>query len=378
MTLTSRDRLNPDGLPIADAPVLEKGRVLLLDEDPCLHEVIHDFLAGHGYTVVAVRNCDDGVQEVLAGDFAVILCDLVAPGETFYRTVERIRPWFCPRFIFMADSRADVKMIDFVRSVGSFSLKKPFPMNDLLGLLVIAEVRGKHRSVFESGPDAQAEPPAGQKIPERATPRNPEVCLAPAPPSPAQSRAFAFAALFIFAIVSLALGREFVSAQRDVAAATAEQTEREAEWQQIEPQLDEALARRPQLAEAARFLEKLKTNRIAPRWTPALRGIAGTAGGVIELLEIHARENPKLPGMCEVHIHGWAGGSQPRQDADRFRQAFEETLQRDGRGRSASSRFDRLEDAPATPGAEQRIEFVIVAAVGAVNPPNAGGEGSSQ
>jgi len=69
--------------------------VLLLDDDTALRDVITDFLTDSGYTVVAVSNGAEGIREMVARDFSVILCDLMMPtlpGDMFYRAAERIRP----------------------------------------------------------------------------------------------------------------------------------------------------------------------------------------------------------------------------------------------------------------------------------------------
>jgi CheY-like chemotaxis protein len=384
MTLSTTERLSPDEPAVAGAFAPEKGRVLLLDDDTDLHEVTRDFLAEQGYAVVGVRNCEEGIQEVLGGDFAVVLCDLLSAGETFYRTVERIRPWFCSRFIFLADSRADVKMIDFVRSIGGFLLKKPFQMKDLLGLLIIAEVRGKHRSVFDTSPDAPLED-ADTDLPDEARKPRPagpaQIFPDPLANSPSvvpPSRAFALVAQSLPVILALALGCEFYDARRDAATESADQLKREAEWQEIVPQLDKALANRPQINRALGQTTRLTADRDRARWTAALRTVAVAADAVIELREVHAHENSKIPGACELRIHGWAAGSQPRREADRFRQALEESLRRDGPGRALVTRFDRLEDSAAAPGAGSRIAFVIVAVVGAANSSAVAGEGSSK
>src|SRR5258708_6311505 len=78
-------------------------KVLLLEDDPAFKEIMTDFLKESGFEVVAVANGVEGVHQVLASDFEVLLCDMMMPtlpGDMFFRAVERMRPPLSHRFIF--------------------------------------------------------------------------------------------------------------------------------------------------------------------------------------------------------------------------------------------------------------------------------------
>src|SRR5204863_3983154 len=88
-----------------------KLRILLLEDDASFKEIMQCFLCENGFDVVAVQNGVEGVHEVLASDFEVILCDMLMPtlpGDMFYRAVERMRPHLCDRFIFMTGYRGSM------------------------------------------------------------------------------------------------------------------------------------------------------------------------------------------------------------------------------------------------------------------------------
>ncbi len=121
-----------------------KGSVLLLEDDPQFKEVMHDFLSSHGYRVACVQNGVEGVHEVLANDFEVILCDMMMPtlpGDMFFRAVERMRPHLCNRFIFMTGHRGNPKVNDFIRTVNGTMLSKPFHVDDLLEMIAFVQIR---------------------------------------------------------------------------------------------------------------------------------------------------------------------------------------------------------------------------------------------
>src|SRR6185295_5824358 len=127
---------------VAPTPVAEAGpqRVLLVDDDTSFNVIIRDFLAESGFSVVAVPSGGAGVREVLAGDFALVLCDVMMPGlpgDMFYRAVERIRPDLCQRFVFMSGFRGDEKTCAFIKDVNGYLLRKPFHLQDLLDAITV-------------------------------------------------------------------------------------------------------------------------------------------------------------------------------------------------------------------------------------------------
>ena len=119
-------------------------KVLLVDDDETFQEIMKDFLIESGYNVVAVQNGVEGVHEVLASDFEIILCDMMMPtlpGDMFFRAVERMRPHLCQRFVFMTGHRGNQKVNDFIAQVKGTILNKPFKVDDLLEMIAFVQVR---------------------------------------------------------------------------------------------------------------------------------------------------------------------------------------------------------------------------------------------
>ena len=141
----SSSPLAGNGLRVAAAPAgAAKRKALLLEDDPAFNEIMHTFLSENSFDVVSVTNGVEGVHEVLASDFEVILCDIqmpTLPGDMFYRAVERMRPQLCDRFIFMTGYRGNTKVNEFVSAVRATVLMKPFHMDDLLELTAFIELR---------------------------------------------------------------------------------------------------------------------------------------------------------------------------------------------------------------------------------------------
>lgn len=109
-------------------------KILILDDDPTLSDVLRDFLEHQNFQVAAVNSGVEGVKLVMGESFDLILCDMVMPnmrGDMFYKAVERIKPQLCKRFIFMTGHQSDKGVNDFVRSIKGLVLWKPFEMHQL-------------------------------------------------------------------------------------------------------------------------------------------------------------------------------------------------------------------------------------------------------
>jgi CheY-like chemotaxis protein len=110
-------------------------KVLVLDDDESLTDLLKEHFSSLGHLVVVVKTGVEGVKHIMATDFDVILCDMVMPampGDMFYRAVERVRPKLCKRFLFMTGHRGDPKIEAFIRSVKGLMLWKPFEMSQLM------------------------------------------------------------------------------------------------------------------------------------------------------------------------------------------------------------------------------------------------------
>lgn len=128
--------------PILGAP--PKKKVLLLEDDCAFKDVMSVLLQESGLEVIAVQNGVEGVHEVLASDFEVIICDMMMPalpGDMFYRAVERMRPHLCDRFVFMTGHRHNEKLNEFLDAVEGIVLHKPFHVDDLLELIAFIQIR---------------------------------------------------------------------------------------------------------------------------------------------------------------------------------------------------------------------------------------------
>src|SRR5688500_5619919 len=98
----------------------EPKHILLLDDDADLIWTLKEVFESHNYQVTAVQNGVDGVKQVMAHDFDVILCDMLMPnlpGDMFYLAVERTKPHLCKRFVFISGHKGEPRIDAFIRKV---------------------------------------------------------------------------------------------------------------------------------------------------------------------------------------------------------------------------------------------------------------------
>lgn len=118
-----------------DGEILTRKAILILEDDVDFAVQLQEALEIQGYAVTVVANGAEGLKKILAGEYDVILCDMVMenfPGDMFYAAVERVRPLLCKRFIFMTGHQGDKKIEEFIRRIRGLMLWKPFQMQVLL------------------------------------------------------------------------------------------------------------------------------------------------------------------------------------------------------------------------------------------------------
>jgi CheY-like chemotaxis protein len=121
---------------LAKVPNVAAGRaVLLLEDDTTVAELLRSVLEMKGYSVRHVLNGVEGLKNIRAESYDLVLCDIsmpTFPGDMFYRAVKCICPELCPKFIFMTGHTGDTRITEFVRDVQAPLILKPFSIQELL------------------------------------------------------------------------------------------------------------------------------------------------------------------------------------------------------------------------------------------------------
>ncbi|MCE9609488.1 MAG: response regulator [Chthoniobacter sp.] len=380
---------------------VRKRRVLLLDDDPAFNEAVREFLVESDYSVVAVANGAEGVREVLAGDFSLVLCDMMMPtlpGDLFFRAVERISPGLCDRFVFMTGYREDVRANEFITKIDGHVLRKPFHLTDLLVADAVAEVRSSFKSVVGSGgrdPAVEGDRwraargrtgahllVRGPYFPEVAKPRvraeadaAPRVqpVVMPDPRRQPRQRALVVGAIVAGVALIVLAGLRGVGHYRAVrdgaAAAVAEQRAREEEWKATAVQLDQANSARSRFASLPQRLKRLAEERATGGWAETLRVVAGASGPEIDWRSVTARGVGREPRACEIHLVGVATGSAPRVMVNDFYKTLGRELEKRFSGMTVIV-LEKVDDEPDLPAASglHRARFALAVKIGSKPP----------
>jgi two-component system NtrC family sensor kinase len=120
------------------SPPLEPMRLLVVDDEMILVELLVEFLKGAGHRVDSAGDGRKGLELAGRRDYDVILSDLKMPGldgQGFYERLVKDKPEMARRFIFTTGDLANPKVQTFFQRTGCLYLSKPFKLEAVLKLL---------------------------------------------------------------------------------------------------------------------------------------------------------------------------------------------------------------------------------------------------
>ncbi|MBL8941483.1 MAG: response regulator [Archangium sp.] len=114
-----------------------RGRVLVVDDDVLVRSALSRLLRSQ-HDIICATSPHDALEQILAAEWDVILCDMVMPqisGAELFMRVETQAPEKASRFVFMTARPYPTFIQEFYRRPGLRTLDKPFRRTDVLGLL---------------------------------------------------------------------------------------------------------------------------------------------------------------------------------------------------------------------------------------------------
>ncbi len=111
-------------------------RVLVVDDDPAIIEIISEVLSDEGYKVTSVRNGQEALEMSLINDYDLIILDINMPKMDGIETVKTIREQDPFTFILIISGEAENNDIRMALESGADKfLPKPFKPNELVGII---------------------------------------------------------------------------------------------------------------------------------------------------------------------------------------------------------------------------------------------------
>jgi CheY-like chemotaxis protein len=114
-------------------------RILLVDDDDTLRDVMREGLKLAGYTVLEAANGTQAVRIASAQPFDLLLTDIIMPDKEGFETIAEIRDKFPDKPIVAMSGGGHVGAGDYLeiaQKLGAkVTLEKPFPIRRLIEVL---------------------------------------------------------------------------------------------------------------------------------------------------------------------------------------------------------------------------------------------------
>jgi CheY-like chemotaxis protein len=115
-----------------------RARILLVDDDPMITELVVDMLGMEGYDVDTATNGIEALQKLERQRYDLIITDLHMPkldGSGFYRELAQRKLHSLKRIIFLTGTTGASDEHRFVQESGVPVLLKPFNVSELIELV---------------------------------------------------------------------------------------------------------------------------------------------------------------------------------------------------------------------------------------------------
>jgi two-component system, OmpR family, response regulator CpxR len=107
-------------------------RVLIIDDDQELTEMLEEYLGPEGFTVDGAHNGEDGLKQALAGDYALIVLDIMMPKMNGVEVLRRLRSQSRVPVIMLTARGQEMDRIIGLEIGCDDYLTKPFNARELL------------------------------------------------------------------------------------------------------------------------------------------------------------------------------------------------------------------------------------------------------
>lgn len=130
-------------------------KILVIDDDPAICDLLGKFLVKHGYTVTLLPHGKDLQQTLAAENFDLIILDIMMPGEDGFTLCNRVRKdWAIPVIMLTAVNEEIDKVIGLELGADDY-ITKPFNPRELLARVKAVLRRSQHEKKEFIDPNQQ-------------------------------------------------------------------------------------------------------------------------------------------------------------------------------------------------------------------------------
>jgi len=111
-----------------------RARILVIDDERAVRDLISDALSIEGHEVFTAENGKEGLDLIGQYRFDLIFCDLRMPemdGQALYEEIQRDHPQVLKRIVFVTAQAHSTDYGLFLRTTGIPVIEKPFTLSQL-------------------------------------------------------------------------------------------------------------------------------------------------------------------------------------------------------------------------------------------------------
>jgi len=125
-------------------------RVLVIDDDAAIRELVSDILTSEGYYVIERNSAEAGLERLLSQSksrdnrFDIIVCDIMMPGASGFdvlKKIKRSKKIQVPIFIFVTASKERSDLRTAMESGADDFITKPFTSEELIKAVKVQEAK---------------------------------------------------------------------------------------------------------------------------------------------------------------------------------------------------------------------------------------------
>jgi signal transduction histidine kinase/ActR/RegA family two-component response regulator len=132
--VTEEGQYEPPEPVIEDSAKVAKAKILVVDDEPVIRQLISKVLGEQGHTVETADNAATALKMVKSKRYRLILLDIKMPGMSgveLYKQFQKIAPSITKRVVFITGDVMGKRTITFLDKTKAYYMMKPFDAREL-------------------------------------------------------------------------------------------------------------------------------------------------------------------------------------------------------------------------------------------------------